>query len=358
LSHGDVLITMSGEIGSVGIVRSHDWMMLNQRVGRVRLHEDDQSLLRFVGYSLQRSDLKATMELIAYGAAQANISPALLGALPIYLPSRRTQRIVSEVLSTLDDLVENNRRRIDLLEQMAQAIYREWFVRFRYPGHENASFVDSPLGRIPEGWEVGVVADLCSRIQAGGTPKRSESAFWEDAEIDWYKTGDLTDSVLIRSSEQISRYALEASTARTFEPDTILMAIYGSPTVGRLGLVEAVSSANQAALGLVANPSRSSTEHLWFVLRGLREYLNRLAQGAAQQNVSKGKVVNAPAILPPVDLIQRFTDAAGSSWRLAHLLAREAHAVAVIRNLLLPRLVTGRIDVSELDLDSVLETVA
>jgi type I restriction enzyme, S subunit len=133
------------------------------------------------------------------------------------------------------------------------------------------------------------------------------------------------------------------------------MAIYGSPTVGRLGLVEEVSSANQAALGLVANPRTSTTEHLWFVLRDLRDYLNQVAQGAAQQNVSKTKVVNAPVILPPVDLIRRFTMEAGPPWRLSHRVARATHVISEIRDMLLPKLVTGQIDVSKLDLDALVE---
>ena len=140
------------------------------------------------------------------GAAQPFISLGDAKALRLTIPEPPTQRRISAVLGVIDDLIENHRRRIGLLEQMAQDIYREWFVRFRYPGHEDATFVDSALGPIPEGWRVGTVRDLCQRIQAGGTPRRSEPTYWTDASLDWYKTGDLTDSILIGSSEMISEF--------------------------------------------------------------------------------------------------------------------------------------------------------
>jgi len=246
-----------------------------------------------------------------------------------------------------------------VLEEMARAIYREWFVHFRYPGHENATLVDSAIGPIPEDWQVGTVADLCSSVRAGGTPLRANAAFWDEPEVDWYKTGDLTDSILTGSSEKIAMAAIELRTSRLFEPETILMAIYGSPTVGRLGLVETPSSANQAALGLMANTDTSTTEYLWFALRGLREHLNQIAQGAAQQNVSKAKVVSAAVMIPPRTLVRSFTEDVAPQWRFAHRLVRQSEGLAAMRDLLLPKLVTGQMAVSSLDLDALMgESVA
>ncbi len=298
----------------------------------------------------------ASLNQHAGGAAQPLVTQGALKSLIFSVPDSASRRLIGALLRLFDDLIQNSRQRVQVLEQMARAIYREWFVHFRYPGHESTTLVESPLGAIPEGWKIARVGEICSRIQAGGTPRRSETAFWEDPEVDWYKTGDLTDSVLIRSSERISRFAFASSSARSFQPGTILMAIYGSPTVGRLGLVECLSSANQAALGLVADPRVSSTEHLWFALRELREHLNQIAQGAAQQNVSKQKVEDASTVLPPVDLVRAFSAVAGAPWRLSHVLRREGSALAALRDALLPKLVTGQIDVSSLDLDALVES--
>lgn len=299
--------------------------------------------------------LLRSMNLAQYDGAAAvpGLNRNQLHTVPVRVPDVRTQRVIASIDEGLDDLIENNRRRAEVLEEMARAIYREWFVRFRFPGHEHVDLVDSTLGPIPDGWSEATVADLCSRIQAGATPRRSQPAYWTDPEIDWYKTGDLTDSVLIHSSELISRAAL--SKGRVFEPETILMAIYGSPTVGRLGLVASTSSANQAALGLVADQAVATTEYLWFVLEDLRGHLNAIAQGAAQQNVSKEKVAAARVLLPPRSLVAAFTDVVRGPWRLSHVIQREASSLRELRDLLLPKLVTGQLDLSGLDLNTLVE---
>lgn len=354
---GDSLITMKGTVGRVAFVpddlrpfvyspqisywRSHDRGVVHPRWLRYWLEGPE--------FAWQASATKGATDMADY------INLRDQRRMQISLPPCQVQEQIAEVLGAIDDLIENNWRRVGVLEEMARAIYREWFVRFRYPGHEDVPLVDSAMGPVPDGWEFGTVKDLCARIQAGGTPKRSEPSFWNPPDIDWYKTGDLTDSVLVHSSERISQHALHSSTARLFEPETILMAIYGSPTVGRLGLVEQASSANQAALGLVPDQARSTTEHLWFVLEGLREHLNRVAQGAAQQNVSKAKVAQAPALVPHRDVVGAFTAAVAPSWRCAHRLVRQNHTLAALRYLLLPKLVTGTIDVSHLDLDALTE---
>ena len=113
---------------------------------------------------------------VSYGAAQPNLSPQLIASLPVWIPLPGVQKRVVHILRSIDDLIENNRRRIEVLEQMAQAIYREWFVRFRYPGHEHATFVDSPLGPIPEGWSVTAVGML-AQIQSGFAFKSRD---WQD----------------------------------------------------------------------------------------------------------------------------------------------------------------------------------
>ncbi|GAA5477202.1 hypothetical protein Hhel01_00681 [Haloferula helveola] len=97
----------------------------------------------------------------------------LLKEMPICVPDLPTQRRIAGILSAYDDLIENNLRRIRILEEMAQSLYREWFVHFRFPGHECVPLVDSPLGPIPEGWEVKSLADLCESVDYGYTASAS-----------------------------------------------------------------------------------------------------------------------------------------------------------------------------------------
>ena len=109
---------------------------------------------------------------VASGTTQLdNCSVDKLLSFDILVPDPRLQRKIASILSAYDDLIENNTRRIAILEEMAQAIYREWFVNFRFPGHENVKLVDSPLGQIPEGWEVKPAREVADIRYGKNLPK-------------------------------------------------------------------------------------------------------------------------------------------------------------------------------------------
>ena len=267
-------------------------------------------------------------------------------------PPLPVQRRIAGILSAYDELMENSQRRIRLLEAMGRALYREWFVHFRFPdfakassgrpGHEKLPRVASPLGDIPQGWGVKPLSALCSRMESGGTPKRKSPEYWLDGSIDWFKTGELWDGFLFGSEEKITELGQRESNARSFEPGTILMAIYGSPTVGRLGILTRPSSCNQAALGLVADKKQISQTFLYFVLLSLRDHFNGLAQGAAQQNISKAKVANAVALVPPRALVAAFDRLAEPTFSQIQTLQRQVQNL----DLLLPRLLSGQVSLS------------
>ena len=99
----------------------------------------------------------------------ASLNQEIIWRIPLLLPDIATQRKIASILSAYDDLIENNTRRIAILEAMAQAIYREWFVEFRFPGHKKVKLVDSPLGKIPEGWRWSKLKDICDLVNYGYT---------------------------------------------------------------------------------------------------------------------------------------------------------------------------------------------
>jgi type I restriction enzyme, S subunit len=348
LKPGDILISMTGYIGEVARVRNEGRMLLNQRVGKFNIKNPAALDGDFLFYCLRDPELKAKFVAHAYGAAQPNISPTLIEQQDISLPPVPIQRRIAGILSAYDDLIENSQRRIKILESMARALYREWFVHFRFPGYESVPRVPSSLGEIPEGWEVAPLANLCSRIESGGTPKRSRADYWDSGDIDWYKTGELWDGFLFDSQEKITEIGQRESTARLFEAGTILMAIYGSPTVGRMGILTRWASCNQAALGLMADKSRISQIFLFFVLLGFRDHFNGIAQGAAQQNISKEKVASAMAIVPRRHLILEFEAISEPVFEQIHQLQRRVQNLRRTRDLLLPRLLSGQIALDEL----------
>jgi len=261
-----------------------------------------------------------------------------------------TQRKIAAILSAYDDLIENNTRRIKILEEMAQAIYREWFVHFRFPGHEGVRMVESELGLIPEGWEVSKIDKVCSRIASGGTPTRNNENYWTPGTITWYKTKELQDSFLFDSEEKISNDGLTNSSAKIFPKDSIVIALYASPTLGRLGILTQDSTFNQAMCGLIANEKLINNYYLFFSLLNNRAYFQRIALGAAQQNINVTKLRSMPIIIPNKELIDEFQKIIDTIYLdIKNLLMKNIN-LRRTRDLLLPKLISGELDVSELDI--------
>ncbi len=304
--------------------------------------DPEKSETTFVKYYIDM--IKLQMQGVSRGTTQDNLSLDKLLAFDFRVPPLPAQRRIAGVLSAYDDLIENSRRRIRILETMARALYREWFVHFRFPGYEDHPRVASPLGDIPRGWEVASLAELCIRMESGGTPKRAKTGYWDRGDIDWYKTGELQDGFLFGSQEKITPLGQRESTARLFERGTILMAIYGSPTVGRMGFLTSKSSCNQAAIGLVANQNYFSQMFLFYVLLGLRSYFNSIAQGAAQQNISKEKVAKALAVVPPRILVAAFDKLAEPTFGQIEALQHQIQNLRRTRDQLLPRLLSGQVN--------------
>ena len=330
-----VLVAMYGaNVGQLAWLRQP--ATVNQAISGLVV-DDKKADWRFVFYSLLQN--RGDLTIQAQGAAQQNLNQDLIRQFSIPFPPLPVQRRIAGILSAYDELMENSQRRIRLLEAMARALYREWFVHFRFPGHEKHPRVASPLGDIHQGWEVKTLSELCSRMESGGTPRRNTPEYWEGGTIDWFKTGELWDGFLFGSEEKIT----ERASARVFSPGTIMMAIYGSPTVGRLGITTRPSSCNQAALGLVADTTYITQSFLYFVLYSLRDHFNGLAQGAAQQNISKEKVATALAVVPPRQLVADFARLNDPTFDQIQALQRQIQNLRQTRDLLLPRLLSGQV---------------
>ena len=275
------------------------------------------------------------------GGAQPNLNVAIIKSIEIPLPTLEMQHKISSILSAYDDLIENNQKQIKLLEEAAQRLYKEWFVDLRFPGYETTPIIDG----VPEGWETCAIKELCQKVNAGGTPKRGNLNFWNNGTIKWYKTGELKDSWLIDSEEHISVDGLESSSAKLFPKNTIIMAIYASPTLGRLGILSTNGTCNQAALCFIANEKKVSWQWLYQKLYELRDEFNAIAKGAGQQNISADLVKEKIIILPPVKLIHNYTKVVESlfdsklSLQLKNKLLQEA------RDRLLPKLMNGELEV-------------
>jgi type I restriction enzyme S subunit len=277
--------------------------------------------------------------------------------LRVTVPPLDVQRRIAEPLSALDDLIENNRRRIDLLEQMAQAIYREWFVLFRFPGHEDVPLIDSPGGPIPRGWEVTTCGDALIAL-GGGTPSKTNSAYWDNGTIPWYTPSDLTRRRTRFAADpamRITPEGLRSSSARLFPAGSVLMT--SRATLGVLAIATTDASCNQGFI-VIPPDDRWPPSFIYEWLDHHSEELEMLGTGATFKEITKGAFKRFPFLLPAPDVVEAFRDAVTPIEGHVRILEQRGRNLGAIRELLLPKLVSGEIDVANLDLDTLVEPVA
>jgi type I restriction enzyme S subunit len=307
--------------------------------------------LKYIYYYFCLESVKKYIRSIAVGATMPSINTKILSEVNITFPQLTEQRAISATLSCLDDMIELNNRTNQVLEEMAQSIYKQWFVDFDFPNEDGQPYkssggemVDSELGEIPKGWRVLTINDLCSKLASGGTPSTKISLNYV-GDINWFSTKELKDNFLITSEKKINQNAIKTSAAKLFPPSTILMAIYAAPTVGRLGILTEESAFNQAAVGFISNDSVTCMEYLYLTLLNERINLNNLANGAAQQNLNVGIVKNYKIICPDIKVTLDFKRIVNRLFNKIKNNTIEIKILKEIRDTLLPKLMSGEIRV-------------
>jgi type I restriction enzyme S subunit len=306
---------------------------------------------RFLQGALEATDIGPFVT----GAAQPKLSQANLRQIPLLVPSIEHQITIASILDALDLLIENNRRRVEVLEEMARAIYREWFVHFRYPGHEDIPLVDSPLGLIPEGWASGTFSDLAVLSRPSVRPDQSPDEVFDHYSIPAFDEGQQPVSesgAMIKSG----KYLLDA-------PAVLVSKL--NPRIGRVWYAEpAVDRRSVTSTEfLILRPTEQSTlEHLYLLAQdeGFRESLRGLSGGTSgsHQRAKPADVLRLPVLIPTPEAAKRLTDVVRPQLHLARKLRSHSRRLASLRDTLLPKLVTGQIDVSRLDLEMVEEAVS
>lgn len=338
---GDIVFSYEATLNLYAIIPENFYGCLGRRMALIRVDENKISN-KFLYYYFFSDEWRATIaENTIVGATVDRIPIAKFPEFPISLPSLKEQKRIADILSAYDNLIENNQKQIKLLEEAAQRLYKQWFIDLRYPGHETTKIVDG----LPEGWKTVQIQDVCKNIGAGGTPSRSQKSFWENGNIDWFKTQELCDCWLFEASEKISEEGLKRSAAKMFPANSILMAIYASPTLGRLGILTKEACSNQAALCLQANESKVSNYWLYLKLFELRDKFNSIARGAGQQNISGIIVKETEIALPSYSIMQKFTELVKPFFEKQRNLQLQNNSLTKTRDRLLPKLMNGEMEV-------------
>jgi type I restriction enzyme, S subunit len=283
---------------------------------------------------------------IATRTAVSGIRGSDLVQLQIPLPPLPTQRKIAAILSAYDDLIENNTRRIKILEEMAQAIYREWFVHFRFPGYEGVKMVDTELGLVPEGWEIVSYTDAID-VMSGGTPRTSFPEYW-DGDIPWFTPQDIKKfPFILKTDRTITHLGLNKCNSKLYPENTVFITARG--TVGKCILAAvpmAMSQTNYALIG------RGGLSQYWVYLltQNLARVFQKKATGAVFDTIVVDTFRQQMILLPPKFIMEQFDSTVVPIFAMIKNLQLKNESLHSSRDLLLPKLVSGELDVSEIDI--------
>ncbi|WP_218598536.1 restriction endonuclease subunit S [Polaribacter sp. NJDZ03] len=298
---------------------------------------------RYLYYIVSEDSFTSYLVSVEKGANYPAVSANDIADAKVTIPPIKTQRKIVAILSAYDDLIENNLKRIKLLEEQAQQTYEEWFVRFKFPGYENVE-IDVVSG-LPFGWEISTLGEF-AKTSSGGTPSRKkESEYYENGTIPWVRTGELKNFILIDSEQKITKLGLSKSSAKLFPKKTVLLAMYGN-TIGETTFLTFEASTNQACCGFLVKDDIYKSYFLHQFLLNQKEYILNFRMGAAQENISQGIIQGIKFKKPSKDILLEFEKQISPKYDLIEILYNQNQHLKEARDILLPRLMSGLVDPS------------
>jgi type I restriction enzyme S subunit len=300
---------------------------------------------RFLYYSVTNPVFTEYLTKNAKGAAYPAVDSEIILRGEICLPPLEAQKTIASILSAYDDLIENNTRRIQILEEMARTIYREWFVNFRFPEYENVALVDSEQGLIPEGWRVEKIGNSFETL-GGGTPSTKIEDYWIDGTINWFSPSDLTKSNMMfitESEKKISDLGLGKSSAKYFPAYSVMMT--SRATIGVTSINTKKSCTNQGFITCIPN-ELVSTWQIYFWIKDNFDKINNIASGATFKEISKGEFREFDFLIADIKTNRRFVDIIEPIAKLIENLITTNNNLRQQRDLLLPKLISGEIELA------------
>lgn len=290
--------------------------------------------LKYMYYRLKSFPLRS----YAGGAAQPLLTQTILRGvrLPVVKDKNRQAKIAS-ILSAYDDLIENNRRRIQLLEQAARLLYKEWFVHLRFPGHEHTPIIDG----VPEGWEKTTAFEVMD-VLSGGTPKTTNPSYW-DGHIPFFTPKDATDFAYAHDTEKsITEAGLKNCNSNLYPKDTVFITARG--TVGKINLAQCPMAMNQSCYALVAHPPLNQHFLYFALVDGVEQFRSR-AVGAVFDAIVRDTFKLIPFVVPDEKLITAFMEHVSPMLAQIDNLSGQVRSLRKARDLLLPKLMNGEVAV-------------
>lgn len=363
---GDVLITIVGSVGQIAIVPNE---IANWNIARAvaMIRPKTPELSRWISFVLRSPQAQYQLGVAANTTVQTTINLKDLRELKIPLPVEDERRAISYILGTLDDKIELNRKENETLEAMALTLFKAWFVDFEpvrakiegrwqrgqslpgLPAHLYDLFpdrlVDSVLGDIPEGWEIGSFSDAIEII-GGGTPKTAVSEYW-NGDIPWFSVVDTPasgDVFVVQTEKSITPAGLNGSSARLINKGTTIISARG--TVGNLAITGCDMTFNQSCYAL-RGKNGSGNYFVFLSAQRMVEQLRTMAHGSVFSTITRKTFEAVRTVQPPENICQRFEQSIAGLFDTILSNVNESSSLAQLRDTLLPKLISGELRVPD-----------
>lgn len=342
IRRGDIFVTRTSEtydelgMSSVALV---DYRHATYNGFTKRLRPKDDSLLpEFIGYYLRGREFRSLFQQFAQMTTRASLKNDELLSLRVPVPPLPIQRRIAGMLSAYDKLIENDRRQIELLEEAAQRLYKEWFIDLRFPGYETTPIVDG----LPEGWRKAAAEECCG-ISIGKTPPRKEASWYESGTTKWASVADLgaCSTFIGETKELINSDAVDQLHIKVVPTGTILLSF--KMTIGRVAIASGPMATNEA-IAHFQYTAPAFREYLYEYLRNF-EY-SKLGSTSSISTAINSKIVKKmPLVVPDLDVVNAFHSVVGPIFDVIEIAQQQIAAAREARDRLLSKLMSEEIEV-------------
>ncbi|CDD33437.1 restriction endonuclease subunit S [Phocaeicola barnesiae] len=345
LNSRTILVSINGTIGNVAKYRG-EACILGKSACYFNVAEDFD--LNFMYYVVASKQFKNAITHLATGTTIKNVSLETMRNYSFIAPSIYEQKRIANILSSLDDKIELNRRINENLEQQAQALFKSWFVDFE--PFKDGKFVDSELGMIPEGWRVGTIGDYC-KIRSGFAFK---SSWWTERGVKIVKIKNISSSGILNMDDcsYVSKENVSKAKEFSLKSGDILIAMTGA-TIGKFCLVPALKEkiyVNQRVgkFFLGENPiMKIPFIHGLLKCENIISQIMNKGQGSAQPNISGNDIETIPIIYPPEDIILKYNELVSPYFSMIIENISACDFISQLRDTLLPRLMSGKLEIKD-----------
>ena len=347
LNRYDIVMTTRGTIGNCGFYDDfvkYDNIRINSGMVIFRVISDkifQKYLYMFLTSNIMREQILSCTT----GTAQPQLPIWTINKLYFFLPPLSEQKRIASILSALDDKIELNNKTNKILEEMAQTIFKEWFINFNFPNEDGKPYkksggemIDSELGKIPKGWKVGTIGDIAREVICGKTPPTKDKENY-GSYMPFITIPDMHNNIYVVKTERyLSKKGVNTQSKKTIPKNSICVSCIA--TVGVVSLVSEYSQTNQQINSIIPK-GKVSSYWVYFYIKNIKDMIiNYASSGTTTLNLNKSQFEKIKIIIPSDNLFMSFNEIAKSLFDMIRNNQIENEKLSNIRDSLLPKLMT------------------